>query len=79
MKKNTLIIQVNIEAKYLNLNFNVPSKIPVVFHNVSNYDCHFIIKELANEFQTKSECLGENTEKKSGKLFHSNRKMNYKN
>ena len=32
------------------LKFNVPSEIPEVFHNGSNYDYHFIIKELANEF-----------------------------
>ena len=36
--------------------------IPVVFHNKSNYDYHFIIKELANEFERKFECLQENTE-----------------
>ena len=36
---------------------------PVVFHNSSNYDYHFIIKELANESGGKFECLGENTEK----------------
>ena len=29
-----------------NLKFNVPNEIPVVFHNGSNYDYHFIIKEL---------------------------------
>ena len=29
------------------LNFNVPEEIPVVFHNGSNYDYHFIIKKLA--------------------------------
>ena len=34
-----------------------------VFHNGSNYDYHFIIKELANEFEEIFECLGENTEK----------------
>ena len=27
------------------------NKIPVVFHNGSIYDYHFIIKELANEFE----------------------------
>ena len=27
-----------------NLKFNVPNGIPVVFHNGSNYDYHFIIK-----------------------------------
>ena len=30
------------------LKFKVPNEIPVVFHNGSNYDYHFIIKELAN-------------------------------
>ena len=38
-------------------------KIPIVFHNGSNYDYHFIIKELAEEFKTQFICLGENTEK----------------
>ena len=33
-----------------NLRFNIPNKIPVVFHNSSNYDYNFIINELANEF-----------------------------
>ena len=46
-----------------NLKFSVPNEIPTVFHNVSNYDYHFIIKELANEFEGRFECLGENTEK----------------
>ena len=42
-----------------NLRYKIPKEIPVVFHNVSTYDYHFIIKESAEEF----ECLGENTEK----------------
>ena len=46
-----------------NLKFNVPHEIPVVFHNGSNCDYRFIIKELANDFEGKFECLGENTEK----------------
>ena len=46
-----------------NLRFNVPNKIPIVFHDGSNYNCHFIIKELANKSEGQSECLGENTEK----------------
>ena len=41
----------------------MPNEIPVVFHNGSNYHYHFIIKELANEFEGQFECLGENTEK----------------
>ena len=41
----------------------MPKKNPIVFHNGSNYDYHFIIKELAQEFQKQFTCLGENTEK----------------
>ena len=37
--------------------------IPVVFHNGSTYDYHFIIKQLARECKGNFECLGENTEK----------------
>ena len=39
------------------------NEIPVVFHNVSNYDYYFIIQKCANEFQGKFNCFGENTEK----------------
>ena len=41
----------------------MPKKIPIDFHNGSNYDYHFIIKELAEEFKKEFTCLGENTEK----------------
>ena len=41
----------------------MPNEIPVVFHNGSNFDYHFIIKELAKEFQGEFECLPGNTEK----------------
>ena len=34
-----------------------------MFHNGSSYDYHFIIKELAKEFEGEFECLGENKEK----------------
>ena len=40
-----------------------PKEISVAFHNGSTYDYHFIIKELAEEFEEKFECLGENTKK----------------
>ena len=40
----------------------MPKKIPIVFYNGSNYDYHFIIKGLAEEWEEFT-CLGENTEK----------------
>ena len=46
-----------------NLKYSVPKKISIVFHNGSNYDYHFIIKELAEEFKKQFICLGKNTEK----------------
>ena len=46
-----------------NLRYKVPKEIPVVFHNGSTYDYHFIIKELVNEFDGNFDCLGEHTEK----------------
>ena len=45
------------------------NEIPVVFHNSSNYDYHFIIKELTNEFEEQFECLGEKITKKITKIF----------
>ena len=41
----------------------MPKEVPVVFHNGSTDDYHFIIKELVKEFDGNFECLGENTEK----------------
>ena len=46
-----------------NLRYKTPKEIPIVFHNGSTYDYHFIIKELAKEFEGEFECLGENTKK----------------
>ena len=46
-----------------NLKYKTPKEIPVVFHNGSTYDYHFIINKLAKEFYGQLECLGENTEK----------------
>ena len=42
---------------------SIPKEITVVFHNRSNYDCHFFIKVLAEKFEGQFMCLGENTEK----------------
>ena len=46
-----------------NLRYKIPKQIPVVFHNSSTYDYHFVIKELVKEFEGNFECLGENNEK----------------
>ena len=46
-----------------NLRYKGPREIPVVFHNGSIYDYHFIIKELVKEFDGNFECLDEKTEK----------------
>ena len=43
-----------------NLRYKVRKEIPIVFHNGSTYDYHFIIKELVKEFESD---FGENTEK----------------
>ena len=36
-----------------NLKNNVPNEIPIVFHNGSNYDYHFVIKKLVKQFKRK--------------------------
>ena len=46
-----------------NLRYKIPRNIPVIFHNGSTYDYHFMIKELVREFEGNFEILGENTEK----------------
>ena len=47
-----------------NLRYPVQKEIPIISHNGSNYDYHFIIKELAKEFKGQDfKCLGENLEK----------------
>ena len=45
------------------LRYKISKEIPVVFHNGSTNDYHFIIKELAEGFEGQFECFGENTEK----------------
>ena len=47
-----------------NLKYSMPKKNSIVFHNRSNFDNHFIIKQLAKVFEKQFTCLGENTEKK---------------
>ena len=45
-----------------NLRYKALKEIPVVFHNGSTYDNHFIIKEFAERFMGQFECFRENTE-----------------
>ena len=46
-----------------NLKYSVPKKVVIAFHNGCNYDYHFTVNELAEEFKKQITCLGENTEK----------------
>ena len=46
-----------------NLRYKIQWEIPVVLHDGSTYDYHFIIKELAKQFKGNMECSGENMEK----------------
>ena len=61
-----------------NLKYNLPRKIAIVFHNISNYGYHFIMRVLAEEFKKQFTCLGEST-KNIYKLYSFNRKKSYKN
>ena len=68
-----------------NLRYKVPKEIPVVFHNGSTYDYHFIIKELVKEFEGNFDFLGENTKKYitfsvplKKKIEHKNLEIAYK-
>ena len=60
-----VIIQGKVEALHItyNLKHSVPKKVPIVFNNGSNYDYHFIIKELEEKFKKQFICLDGNTEK----------------
>ena len=49
------------------LEYSAPKTIPIFFHNGPNYDYHFIIKELPEEFKKQYTCLGEKAEKRSYK------------
>lgn len=46
-----------------NLNYQHSFFIPIVFHNLSGYDAHFIIKEVATAFEGKTEVLPLTKEK----------------
>ena len=61
-----------------NLKYSVPKKIPIVFQNGFNYDFHFIMKELAEEFK-KTIYLFRRKHWKIHNLYSSNRKRSYEN
>ena len=75
VKLETIVfIRVNIEVLHIACviyagltkficKFSVPKEIFIVLHNGSNYDYHFIINELAEEFEVQFTYLGENIEK----------------
>ena len=46
-----------------NLKYSIPTNIPVAFYKGPNYDYHFIVKVLAEEFEKQFTCVGEKTEK----------------
>ena len=64
IKSEIITITLGAVHSICNLRYKVPNEIPVVVHNGSAYDYHFIIKQLAEEFKGNFECLGENDEKK---------------
>ena len=57
-------------GKYIGAAYSIPllkyiaaKEFSAVFHNGSNYEYRFIVKELVEEFEGQFTCLGENTEK----------------
>ena len=46
-----------------NSEYSVPKRISIAFHDGSNYDYHFLIKELVKEFKKQFTCFGENDER----------------
>ena len=45
-----------------NLNYKVSKDIPIIIHNVS-YDTHFMINQLAEEFKSELNCIGDKMDK----------------
>ena len=61
-----------------NLKHSLHKKISIVFHNESNYDYHFIIKEFTGEFK-KTIYLFRRKYWKMHNLYNSNWKRSYEN
>ena len=68
-----------------NRNYRIPKFIPVVFHNLSNYDAHLFIKKMfIKNSEERLECIATNEEKyisfsKEIVLFHITDKNGEKN
>ena len=66
-KVRTIVIMlVNKEVlciAYVILTFSKSEEILVVFHDRLNHDYHFIIKQVAKEFEVEFNSLGENSKK----------------
>ena len=45
------------------MKYSILKEIAIIFHNGSNYEYDFIMKELAEKFKGQYPCLGENTKK----------------
>ena len=60
-----IITQENIGVQHIEFvtRYETQREIPVVIHNGSNYDFHFLINELAKKFRANMKCIGENTGK----------------
>ena len=67
MKSKTNLVPMKMIKTHLSCTIKseikTPKEIPVVFHNGSTYDHHFLINKPAEEFYGQLECFGENTEK----------------
>ena len=55
-----------------NSRYKMPKEINVVLQDETDYDYHFIIKELIEKVDGQLECLGENTKKKITFLIQTN-------
>ena len=51
--------QRDAEYSICNLEYGIPIQITVLFHNGSNYDYHFVIKKLVEEFEGQFPCSRE--------------------
>ncbi|XP_066595461.1 uncharacterized protein [Prorops nasuta] len=46
-----------------NINYKLKLNIPVIFHNLSNYDAHFLIRDITNSFEGDVKVIPLNMEK----------------